>query len=119
MSTKKSQPSQARRERIARVSQYALHIVLVIFFLFPLLFLFVSALKGDELQLLKDMGSLNAFVPYGDISLKNFSHVISGSNFKTAFFNSLQISAVRRHCQTMALWTGLPDVFSQSTTVSR
>lgn len=63
--------------------------MLVIFFLFPLLFLFVSALKGDELQLLKDMGSLNAFVPYGDISLKNFSHVISGSNFKTAFFNSL------------------------------
>ena len=89
MTTTKSQPSQAHRERMARLSQYALHTVLVIFFLFPLLFLFVSALKGDELQLLKDMGSLNAFVPYGDISLKNFSHVISGSNFKTAFFNSL------------------------------
>ena len=88
MNAARSQPSQARRERLARFGQYALHAVLVIFFLFPLLFLFVSALKGDELQLLKDMGSLKAFVPYGDISLKNFSHVINGSNFKSAFFNS-------------------------------
>ena len=44
MTTTKSQPSQAHRERMARLSQYALHTVLVIFFLFPLLFLFVSAL---------------------------------------------------------------------------
>ena len=39
MTTTKSQPSQARRERFARLGQYALHTVLVIFFLFPLLYL--------------------------------------------------------------------------------
>ena len=65
--TQVAQPSQARRERLARFGQYALHAALVAFFLFPLLFLFVSALKGDELQLLKDMGSVDAFIPYGDI----------------------------------------------------
>lgn len=86
---RRAQPSQARRERIARFVQYGLHALLVIFFLFPLQFLFVSALKVNELQLLKDMGSLNAFVAYGDISLGNFVHVINGSTFKTAFFNSL------------------------------
>ena len=87
--TKRAQPSQARRERVARLTQYALHTLLVLFFLFPLLFLFVSSLKSDELQLLKDMGSLNAFVPYGAISLQNFRDVLGGSTFGTAFFNSL------------------------------
>lgn len=87
--TKCAQPSQARRERVARLTQYALHTLLVLFFLFPLLFLFVSSLKSDELQLLKDMGSLNAFVPYGAISLQNFRDVLGGSTFGTAFFNSL------------------------------
>ena len=56
-------PSQARRERVARLVQYALHALLAAFFVFPLLFLFVSAMKGDELQLLKDMGSIDAFIP--------------------------------------------------------
>jgi len=84
-----AQPSQARRERMARFTQYGLHTLLVLFFLFPLLFLFVSSLKSDELQLLKDMGSLKAFVPYGDISLQNFAHILNGSTFKAAFFNSL------------------------------
>lgn len=89
MKTGVAQPSQARRERAARLIQYALHALLVAFFLFPLLFLFVSALKSDELQLLKDMGSLNAFVPYGEISWQNFADVLQGATFKRAFFNSV------------------------------
>jgi multiple sugar transport system permease protein len=89
MKPSRTQPSQSRRERFARVGQYAVHGVLVMFFLFPLLFLFVSALKSDELQLLKDMGSLDAFVPYGSVSLKNFIDVVQGSTFSKAFFNSL------------------------------
>lgn len=88
MTNHHAQPSQARRERISRLAQYALHIVLAMFFLFPLVFLFVSSFKGDELQLLTDMGSLKAFVPYGSISLKNFSTVIHGPTFTIAFFNS-------------------------------
>ena len=83
------QPSQARRERLARIAQYTLHALLVAFFVFPLLFLFVSAMKGDELQLLKDMGSIDAFIPYGEISFKNYAHVLGGSNFRNAFVNSL------------------------------
>lgn len=87
--TKASQPSQAKRERIGKITQYALHILLVLFFLFPLLFMFVSSLKGDEMQLLKDMGSMRAFLPYGDVSLQNFSDVFQGTNFKNAFVNSI------------------------------
>ena len=87
--TTQSQPSQARRERFGKIAQYSLHALLVMFFLLPLLFMFVSALKGDELQLLKDMGSLKAFIPYGSTSLQNFTDVFQGTNFKNAFLNSI------------------------------
>ena len=87
--TTQSQPSQTRRERLGKIAQYSLHALLVMFFLLPLLFMFVSALKGDELQLLKDMGSLKAFIPYGSTSLQNFTDVFQGTNFKNAFVNSI------------------------------
>ncbi len=82
-------PSQRRRTAISRVTQYALHAVLVAFFLLPLAFMFVSAFKDNELQLLRDMGSLMAFVPYGDISWRNFSDVFERTSFAQAFFNSV------------------------------
>lgn len=88
MSAVPFQPSLGRSKMIACVLQYALHIALVLFFLFPLVFMFVSAFKGDELQLLKDMGSMMAFVPHGDVSGKNFASVFSSSSFRQAFFNS-------------------------------
>jgi multiple sugar transport system permease protein len=68
---------------------YAVNAVLLLFFLMPLVFLFVSAFKGDELQLLKDMGSLAAFVPQGDLSWQNFRDVFARTSFGLALFNSL------------------------------
>ena len=68
---------------------YAVNAVLVLFFLMPLVFLFVSAFKGDELQLLKDMGSLAAFVPQGHLSWQNFRDVFARTSFGLALFNSL------------------------------
>ena len=68
---------------------YAVNAVLVLFFLMPLVFLFVSAFKGDELQLLKDMGSLAAFVPQGELSMQNFRDVLVRTSFGLALFNSL------------------------------
>ncbi|MDR1635346.1 MAG: carbohydrate ABC transporter permease [Bifidobacteriaceae bacterium] len=47
---------------------------LAIFFLFPLVFMFVSSLKPDA-QILSDMNSLNTFLPVGDISLDNYAEV--------------------------------------------
>jgi multiple sugar transport system permease protein len=82
-------PSQKRGAFLARVAQYALHALLTAFFLLPLVFMFVSAFKGDELQLLGDMGSLMAFVPHGNLSWQNFHDVFERSPFKLAFFNSV------------------------------
>ncbi|MFN6993849.1 MAG: carbohydrate ABC transporter permease, partial [Aquincola tertiaricarbonis] len=82
-------PSQSRQNLVAKLAQYALHAVLCAFFIFPLLFMFVSAFKTDEAQLLRDMNSLAAFLPQGELSLGNFIEVFNGSSFVRAFFNSL------------------------------
>jgi multiple sugar transport system permease protein len=82
-------PSQRQRTRVAKIAQYATHALLVAFFLLPLVFMFVSAFKGDELQLLRDMGSLLAFVPHGAISWQNFRDVFERTPFAQAFFNSV------------------------------
>ncbi len=74
---------------LSRWVWYAVNAVLVLFFLMPLVFLFVSAFKGDELQLLKDMGSLAAFVPQGSLSWQNFRDVFARTSFGLALFNSL------------------------------
>ena len=82
-------PSRARQQRIGKIAQYALHIILSIFFIFPLLFMFVSAFKSDEAQLLRDMSSLYAFLPSGELSMRNFAQVFERTPFVRAFFNSL------------------------------
>lgn len=81
--------SMQRQAVTARAAQYGLHALLVVFFLFPLVFMFVSAFKGDELELLKDMGSLRAFVPAGDLSWQNFLDVFERTSFERAFANSV------------------------------
>src|SRR5437588_8404344 len=52
---------------------YFLMILLALFFLFPTVFMLVSSLKSDENQLLQDVSTVKAFIPYGDISLQNYS----------------------------------------------
>jgi len=72
---------------------YSAHALLTGFFLFPLLFMLVSAFKSDELQLLRDMGSLRAFIPCGELSLRNFTGVFAHSSFLPALANSWSSSA--------------------------
>ena len=75
--------------RTSNAVWYAVNALLAAFFLVPLVFMFVSAFKGDELQLLKDMGSLAAFVPQGELSMQNFRDVFARTSFGLALFNSL------------------------------
>ena len=75
--------------RTSNAVWYAVNALLVAFFLAPLVFMFVSAFKGNELQLLKDMGSLAAFVPQGELSMQNFRDVFARTSFGLALFNSL------------------------------
>ena len=81
--------SQRQQDQLSKLLQYGLHIALSAFFLLPLVFMFVSAFKSDETQLLADMASLSAFWPNGELSLQNFSQVFERTPFTQAFLNSL------------------------------
>jgi multiple sugar transport system permease protein len=70
---------------------YLLLILLAIFFLFPTVFMMVSSLKTDENQLLQDLSSVHAFIPYGAISLQNYSDAFHRLPFALYMFNSALI----------------------------
>jgi multiple sugar transport system permease protein len=72
---------------------YAVHALLVLFFLGPLVFMGVSAFKSDEAQLLADMGGWRAFLPVGELSLQNFRDVAERTAFARVLLNSLGIVA--------------------------
>lgn len=77
------------RRLAARAAHYGLLAALAAFFLAPLLVMFVSAFKSNELQLLRDLGSTRAFLPCGELSLHNFSAVLADTPFLRALANSL------------------------------
>jgi multiple sugar transport system permease protein len=65
--------------------------LLAIFFLFPTVFMIISSLKADENQLLQDVTTVRAFIPYGDLSLQNYNDAFQRFPFGLYLFNSLLI----------------------------
>ena len=70
-----------------------LRIVLCLVFGLPLLFMFVSSFKPD-LQIFDDLGSINAFLPTGDISTANYTGVFGRVPFAQFMMNSVIITVV-------------------------
>lgn len=70
---------------------YLVLILFSAFFLFPIIFMLVSSVKANETQVLIDMSTLYAFVPRGEIGLKNYSDVFDAMNFGRFMFNSVFI----------------------------
>ena len=60
-----------RRPGLRRAGGYLVRILLVVFFAFPLVFMFMSSLKPDD-QIFADLDSIKAFLPVGDISLSDY-----------------------------------------------
>ena len=93
MATRTSPYSVGYRARKAArgVLMYALMTLLAFFFLFPLVFMLVSSIKNDEMQVTGDMSSLNAFVPRGDLGFQNYTDVFQQLEFGRLMFNSVLI----------------------------
>src|SRR3954451_22987500 len=68
-------------------------VVLVLVFVLPLLFMFVSSLKPD-LQIFADMTNWRAFLPVGDVSLDNYAGVFDRVPFLRFLLNSIGISGL-------------------------
>ncbi|WP_306896779.1 carbohydrate ABC transporter permease [Agromyces albus] len=64
---------------------------LAAFFLFPLVFMFVSSLKPSG-QILSDVDSIRAFLPVGDISLDNYAGVFDRVPVVQFLLNSIFVT---------------------------
>jgi multiple sugar transport system permease protein len=83
----------SRQSTAARTAgKYVVRILLALFFAFPLVFMFVSSLKPDQ-QIFKDLSSLKAFLPIGDISLDNYTGVFQTVPAGRFLINSILITA--------------------------
>jgi multiple sugar transport system permease protein len=93
--------SLSTRKRIFNALSYLALILLALFFLFPLVFMFMSAFKNDESQLMRDMSGVGAFFPNSSMGTQNFTDVFSRfdssrgtQDFWRIFFNSSFVVAV-------------------------
>jgi multiple sugar transport system permease protein len=77
---------------LGTAGKYVVRILLALFFAFPLVFMFVSSLKPDQ-QIFKDLSSLKAFLPVGDISLDNYTGVFQTAPAARFLINSVLITA--------------------------
>ncbi len=76
------------RKRINDIVGYVLLVGFAFFFLFPLIYMITTSLNPDEMDIIKTMGSLKAFIPH-TISLKNYGDVFRRMPFARFMLNSL------------------------------
>lgn len=88
-----SATERTRRPGLRRAGGYLVRILLVVFFAFPLVFMFMSSLKPDD-QIFADLDSIKAFLPVGDISLSNYTGVFDTVPAARFLANSIVITAV-------------------------
>src|SRR5438046_2293821 len=81
------------RKYIWLALNYLLMSLLAIFFLFPIVFMFISSLKADSRQLLEDVTTQRAFIPYVDLSLQNYNDAFHRFPFGHYLFNSKVIAS--------------------------
>ena len=74
-------------------ARYLALCLVALVFLFPLVFMLVSSLKPDA-QLLRDTGSLRAFLPVGDISLDNYRDAFARAPIGRFVLNSVLVTVV-------------------------
>lgn len=85
-----------KKTRKAAVSMvfYVIYVAVAIIFIAPLIFLFVSSFK-EETQLVSDMATLRAFIPYGNMTLDNYVQVFEKLDFLHYFKNSALNTAIQ------------------------
>jgi multiple sugar transport system permease protein len=82
-----------KRSGLRRAGGYLVRILLVVFFAFPLVFMFMSSLKPDD-QIFADLDSIKAFLPVGDISLSNYTGVFDTVPAARFLANSIVITVI-------------------------
>lgn len=77
--------------KLAITLRYALLVLVAMIFVFPVLFMVVSSFKPDG-QLLRDVSSIRAFLPVGNISLHNYVAAFDRAPIALFIFNSVFVT---------------------------
>ena len=85
---------QRPRRLITPVFQYALSILLVFAFIFPLLFMVSASFKTSNDVIFSDLQSFRGLLPVGNLTLNNYVAVFQLSPFLRFLLNSIFISTV-------------------------
>lgn len=88
-----SSKSLKKTKRVQSIIGYTLMILIAFFFLFPLFQMITTALNPDEMDVLRSMGTINAFIPR-HFSFQNFINVFNRMPFGQYFFNSTLITVL-------------------------
>jgi multiple sugar transport system permease protein len=75
------------------VWRYVVRCLLLLLFALPLLFMLMSSLKPDT-QIFRDVDSINAFLPVGDVSLGNYTAVFDKVPFWRFMMNSVILTTL-------------------------
>jgi multiple sugar transport system permease protein len=80
-----------RGSAVARLGQYVVLLLLAAFFLFPLVYMYVSSVKPDGV-VLSDANSIDGFIPLPFIGLENYRDAIERASVVQSFVNSMIVS---------------------------
>ena len=86
-------PVTSPRQRAYNGLRYLVMTLLALFFIFPIVLMITASLKPEQ-QLLRDMSSVRAFLPVGDISLDNYRGVLERVNAWRFIFNSVFVTSM-------------------------
>jgi len=87
-----SAPAPMKRSALA-YALYALAVLFVFIFIFPFLFMVSASFKTND-QIFADLTSWRAFVPVGDLSLRNYVDVFATGGIGRFMFNSVLITVI-------------------------
>jgi multiple sugar transport system permease protein len=88
--------ARARRQSLllTRIGLYAVNLLLVFVFIFPIVFMIVSSFKTND-EIFRDLGSMAAFTPSAQSNLDNYRSVFEHSRFLRFVTNSILISLLQ------------------------
>ncbi len=86
--------TQRSRRLIRMIVQYAVNILLVLAFIFPLLFMASASLKTSNDVIFSDMESIRGLLPVGSLTLNNYVAVFQLSPFLRFLLNSIIVSSI-------------------------
>ncbi len=87
-------PTNRSRRLTSMTVQYAVNILLVFFFVFPIVFMVMSSFKASNDAIFSDLQSIRAFLPVGNLTLNNYVAVFQESPFARFLLNSILICSL-------------------------